>query len=93
MDLIIRGGTIVTAADTFTADIGIDGGKIVQIGGDFVAANDVVPGANVTEACMLEDRVVVGLARLRHRRLRCCGLPVRHPYCLPLGPTYQTGWA
>lgn len=42
MDLIIRGGTIVTAADTFTADIGIDGGKIVQIGGNFVAANDVV---------------------------------------------------
>ena len=33
MDLIIRGGTIVTAADTFAADIGIAEGKVVQIGG------------------------------------------------------------
>ena len=41
MDLIIRGGTIVTAADTFVADIGIAGGKVVQIGGDFAASDDV----------------------------------------------------
>ncbi len=41
MDLIIRGGTIVTATDTFVADIGIAGGKVVQIGGDFAASDDV----------------------------------------------------
>ncbi len=40
MDLIIRGGTIVTAADTFIADIGIADGKVVQIGGE-LAAGDV----------------------------------------------------
>ena len=39
MDLIIRGGTIVTAADTFVADIGIAGGKVVQIGGDFAVSD------------------------------------------------------
>ncbi|MCI9868865.1 dihydropyrimidinase [Rhizobium skierniewicense] len=31
-DLIIKGGTIATASDVFKADIGIAGGKIVQIG-------------------------------------------------------------
>jgi dihydropyrimidinase len=41
MDLIIRGGTIVTAADAFAADIGIADGKVVQIGGAFVASDDV----------------------------------------------------
>ena len=32
MDMLIRNGTIVTAIDTFQADIGITGGTIVQIG-------------------------------------------------------------
>jgi dihydropyrimidinase len=32
MDLIIRNGTIVTATDTYQADIGVAGGRIVQIG-------------------------------------------------------------
>jgi dihydropyrimidinase len=32
MDLIIRNGTIVTAIDTYQADIGVRGGKIAQIG-------------------------------------------------------------
>lgn len=31
-DLIIKGGTIATASDVFKADIGLAGGKIVQIG-------------------------------------------------------------
>ena len=34
MDTLIRNGTIVTAIDTFQADIGITGGTIVQIGRD-----------------------------------------------------------
>ena len=32
MDLIIRGGTVVTATDTFQADLGIQNGVIAQIG-------------------------------------------------------------
>jgi dihydropyrimidinase len=32
MDLIIKNGTIATASDTYVADIGITGGKIVMIG-------------------------------------------------------------
>ena len=31
-DLVVRGGTVVTAADRFAADIGIRGGRIVAIG-------------------------------------------------------------
>ncbi len=33
MDLVIRHGTLVTASDTVTADLGIADGKIAQIGG------------------------------------------------------------
>ena len=30
-DLIIRGGTVVTAADTFRADVGIRAGKVAAL--------------------------------------------------------------
>ena len=33
MDLVIRHGTLVTASDTVTADLGIRAGKIAQVGG------------------------------------------------------------
>ena len=32
MDLIIRGGKVVTPSETFEADIAVENGKIVQIG-------------------------------------------------------------
>src|SRR5919106_4605060 len=32
LDLVIRGGTVVTAEKTFRADVGIEGEKIAQIG-------------------------------------------------------------
>lgn len=34
MELIIKGGTVVTATESFRADVAIDGGKIVAIGKD-----------------------------------------------------------
>lgn len=40
-DLAIRGGTIVTADATYSADIAIAGESIVQIGGDFEAATTI----------------------------------------------------
>jgi dihydropyrimidinase len=40
-DLAIRGGTIVTADAEYTADIAIAGESIVQIGGDFEAAQTI----------------------------------------------------
>lgn len=45
MDLIIKNGTIATASDTYIADIGIKGGKIVMIGKDLEFA-----GAEVVDA-------------------------------------------
>ena len=39
-DLVIRGGTVVTASDTYRADIGIRGGRIAAIG-------DRLPGTAV----------------------------------------------
>ncbi|RFC65979.1 dihydropyrimidinase [Fulvimarina endophytica] len=41
-DLIIRGGTVATASDVYAADIGIEGGVIVQIGRDLGEAKEVV---------------------------------------------------
>lgn len=41
LDLVIRGGQIITATSAATADIGIAGGKIVQIGGDLQAVQEI----------------------------------------------------
>lgn len=41
-DLIIRGGTVVTAADTFAADIGLRGGRIAALGADLGSAREVL---------------------------------------------------
>jgi len=32
VDILIRGGTVVTATDTFEADVGITGERIVAVG-------------------------------------------------------------
>ena len=43
MELLIKGGTIVTATESFPADVAVDGGKIVAIGKDLaVNAEKVV---------------------------------------------------
>ncbi len=41
MDTIIKGGTLITASASYQADIGIEGGKIVQIGRDLQGATTV----------------------------------------------------
>ena len=43
MELLIKGGTVVTATESFPADVAVDGGKIVAIGRDLaVNAEKVV---------------------------------------------------
>src|SRR3954452_10222272 len=42
LDLVIRGGRVATASDTFLCDVGIRGGKIVALGEDLGAAADVI---------------------------------------------------
>ena len=42
MDLAIRGGTVATAEATFQADLGIQHGRIVQIGGDLATAGRTI---------------------------------------------------
>lgn len=41
MDLVIRGGTLVTASDTIHADLGIEDGRIAQIGGVIEAGRQI----------------------------------------------------
>jgi dihydropyrimidinase len=45
MALILKGGTLISAAETYTADILVEGEKIAQIGADLK-----VPGAQVIDA-------------------------------------------
>ena len=42
LDTIIRGGTVVTASDTFAADVGIRGGRVVTLGDDLGSADQVI---------------------------------------------------
>ena len=41
-DTIIRGGTVVTAADTFSCDVGIADGKITALGNDLGKAATII---------------------------------------------------
>ena len=41
-DTIIRGGTIATASDTFSCDIGIKDGRITALGADLGSAKEIV---------------------------------------------------
>ncbi len=42
-DLVVRGGTVVTASDIFRADVGISGGRIAALG-------EMLEGAQVLDA-------------------------------------------
>jgi dihydropyrimidinase len=45
LDTIIRGGTVVTAADTFAADVGIAEGRIAALGRDLGSAAEIIDAA------------------------------------------------
>jgi len=49
-DLLIRGGTVATASDTFNCDIGVSGGRIVALGADLGNADEV---ADATDKLVL----------------------------------------
>lgn len=44
-DLVIRGGTVATASDTFGCDIGISNGRIVALGHELGPAEEVIDAA------------------------------------------------
>lgn len=44
---IVRGGTVVTAADTFSCDVGISGGRIAALGTDLGAAAETVDASGL----------------------------------------------
>ena len=41
-DLIIKGGMVATAADTFAADVGVRDGRIVALADDLSGAAEVI---------------------------------------------------
>jgi len=46
-DTIIRGGTVATASDTFSCDVGISGGKVTALGGDLGGAPEIVDASGL----------------------------------------------
>jgi dihydropyrimidinase len=67
-DLVVRGGTVVTAADTFRADVGVRGGRIVALSEDLPRAAKeidaegrlVLPGG-VDSHCHIEQLSGMGI--------------------------------
>ncbi len=49
-DTIIRNGSVVTATDTYIADVGITGGKITAIGSDLASSNAAQNAGKILEA-------------------------------------------
>ena len=47
LDLVIRGGQIVTASQMAQADVGIVAGRVAQIGGDMQAPNEIDAGGKL----------------------------------------------
>jgi dihydropyrimidinase len=47
VDLVIRGGTVVTASSHFQADIGVRGERISQIGGAMIGAHEIDAGGKL----------------------------------------------
>ena len=47
-DLIVKGGTVSTASDTFKADIAVNGGRIVALGEALGPANQTVDPTYMT---------------------------------------------
>lgn len=47
LDLVIQHGTVVTASDTFTADVGIQDGRIVALGQHLDAAKQTIDAAGM----------------------------------------------
>ncbi|MBI2728227.1 MAG: dihydropyrimidinase [Polaromonas sp.] len=68
-DLVIRGGTVATASDTFRSDVGITGGRIVALGSSLTSAKQtidasgklVLPGG-IDAHCHLDQPRAQGLA-------------------------------
>jgi dihydropyrimidinase len=67
-DLVVRNGTVVTAADTFRADVGVNGGRIVALAEDLpraaqeidAAGRLVLPGG-VDSHCHIEQLSGMGV--------------------------------
>jgi dihydropyrimidinase len=68
LDLVIRDGTVVTAADTFRADVGVRGGRIVALGEglpraahEIDAAGRLVLPGGVDSHCHIEQLSGMGI--------------------------------
>ena len=67
-DLVVRNGTVATAADVFRADIGVIDGRIVTIGAklgrgrrEIDAEANIVTPSGVDSHCHIEQRSSMGV--------------------------------
>ena len=50
-DLVIRGGSVVTAVDRMTADVGVRGDRIVALGDDLGKGRDEIDASGASWFC------------------------------------------
>ena len=65
LDVVIRGGTVVTAADTTVCDVGIRGGRIVALGHDLGPAQQTIDAKGAW--CCRVASIVTFIWRSRRR--------------------------
>ncbi len=78
LDLVIRGGTVATAADTVRCDVGVRDGRIVTLAEDLAPDDDeidarglyVLPGG-IDSHCHLDQQAFDGVEPGRGEFLRC----------------------
>ena len=68
-DLVIRDADIATAADRFTADIGVRDGRIVALGSGLArGASEIDAGGQCV--CLIDHRIVIEAREIMARRPR-----------------------
>ena len=95
-DLVIRGGTVVTAADTVVCDVGIVAGKVVALAEDLAPGDDeidargrhVLPGG-IDSHCHLDQQAFDGVESADDFRsgtisAACGGNTTVIPFAMPL---------
>ncbi len=64
MDLVVRGGTVVTADGRQQADVGIAGGRVAQLGGAMAGAREIDAGGRFVTPGGVDPHVHLNVERL-----------------------------
>ena len=64
-ELVIKNGTIVTAASTYSADIGVNGGRIAAIGQTETSSPSTTEPVTNASSCTITRAPICGFSRAK----------------------------